>query len=263
MTIIDSIIAFVISVIASTVGAICGVGGGIVIKPVFDFFGLADVTVASFLSSSAVLAMSCYSVIRSFKSEIKIDLKISTPLAAGAAAGGILGSLLFKLVRSLFENPNTVGLTQAICLGLITTLTLAYTVFKDRMPSLKVKGALPCLSIGLLLGVTSSFLGIGGGPINLVVLYFFFGMDTKTAAANSLYIILFSQTANLTTTLIGGAPEVKWHALLFMISGGILGAVIGKRINRKLESKSVDRLFIAFMSLVIFISIYNALKFVL
>ncbi len=49
MTIIDSLIAFIISIIASTVGAICGIGGDIVIKPVFDFFGIADVGVASFL----------------------------------------------------------------------------------------------------------------------------------------------------------------------------------------------------------------------
>ena len=33
MTIIDSLIAFIISITASTVGAICGIGGDIVIKP--------------------------------------------------------------------------------------------------------------------------------------------------------------------------------------------------------------------------------------
>ena len=48
----------------------------------------------------------------------------------------------------------------------------------------------------------SSFLGIGGGPINLVVLFYFFSMETKTAAQNSLYIILFSQITSLLTTLI-------------------------------------------------------------
>ena len=46
--------------------------------------------------------------------------------------------------------------------------------------------------MSITLGILSSFLGIGGGPINLVVLFFFFSMDTKTAAQNSLYTILFS-----------------------------------------------------------------------
>ncbi|MEI3183290.1 MAG: sulfite exporter TauE/SafE family protein [Lachnospiraceae bacterium] len=45
----------------------------------------------------------------------------------------------------------------------------------------------------------SSFLGIGGGPINLVVLLYFFSMDTKAAAQNSLYIILFSSDHQLFT----------------------------------------------------------------
>lgn len=38
---------------------------------------------------------------------------------------------------------------------------------------------------GSVLGIFSSFLGIGGGPINLMILSFFFSMDTKTAAFNS------------------------------------------------------------------------------
>ena len=67
-----------------------------------------------------------------------------------------------------------------------------------------------CVVIGFILGVMSSFLGIGGGPINLVVLYFFFSMTTKTAAQNSLYIILFSQaTSFLSTVVTGSVPHVS------------------------------------------------------
>ena len=70
----------------------------------------------------------------------------------------------------------------------------------------------------------SSFLGIGGGPINLVVLFYFFSMETKTAAQNSLYIILFSQITSLLTTLIThSVPEFTLPALVLMIAGGIGG----------------------------------------
>ena len=50
----------------------------------------------------------------------------------------------------------------------------------------------------------SAFLGIGGGPINLAILSFCFSMDSKTAALNSLYIILFSQAASFINTLVRG-----------------------------------------------------------
>ena len=39
-----------VSVLASMAGAICGIGGGVLIKPVLDAFGVLDVATISFLS---------------------------------------------------------------------------------------------------------------------------------------------------------------------------------------------------------------------
>ena len=49
---------------ASIVGAICGIGGGVIIKPLLDAFGIASVAEISFLSGCTVLSMSCYSVVK-------------------------------------------------------------------------------------------------------------------------------------------------------------------------------------------------------
>lgn len=118
------------------------------------------------------------------------------------------------------------------------------------------------MTIGLALGICSSFLGIGGGPINLVVLYYFFNMDTKTAAANSLYIILFSQTANFLTTLATGAvPAFQPLMLAGMVVGGIGGGMIGRAMNRKMNGQAVERLFTGLMAVIILISMYNCWRF--
>lgn len=53
-----------VSFAASVVGAICGIGGGMIIKPTLDIFGWVSVSTISFLSGCTVLAMSCYSVWR-------------------------------------------------------------------------------------------------------------------------------------------------------------------------------------------------------
>ncbi len=252
-------IFFVVSFLASVAGAICGIGGGVVIKPVLDMLGLETVAAISFLSGCTVLSMSCYSVTRSLaKGDSGVDLRVGTPLALGAALGGLAGKQLFELVRSLFADQGMVGAVQAACLGVITLGTLAYTLNKSCIPTHKISAQLACVAIGLGLGIMSSFLGIGGGPINLVVLYFFFSMDTKTAAANSLYIILFSQLASLITTLVTHTvPDFRWPVLAVMVAGGIGGGMAGRALNKRMDNKLVERLFIGLMGLIVLICGYN------
>ena len=133
---------------------------------------------------------------------------------------------------------------------------------KDRIKTLNVKNLAACVMIGLVLGIFSSFLGIGGGPINLVVLFFFFSMDTKTAAQNSLYIILFSQITSLLNSLMTRTvPEFSVWLLVLMVIGGILGGMSGRIINKKIDSRVVDKLFIILMAVIIGINIYNIYQF--
>ena len=90
---------FLVSLLASAVGAICGIGGGVIIKPVLDLLHLETVQAISFLSGCTVLSMSCYSVGRAMLSgERRVSLSTGTPLALGAAVGGLLGSQLFTAV---------------------------------------------------------------------------------------------------------------------------------------------------------------------
>lgn len=258
-----ALLYLLVSFFASVIGAICGIGGGVIIKPVLDLCGLASVSTISFLSGCTVLAMSCYSVAKNLTSgESRVDMRSGTPLAVGAAVGGIVGKQVFSAVKAMFANPNTVGAVQALCLALLTLGTLIYTLYKSRIRTMRVDSLALCLVIGLILGVLSSFLGIGGGPFNLVILFFFFSMDTKTAAQNSLYIILFSQVTSLLTTLLTrSVPAFQPSALLFMIAGGVGGGMVGRRLNKKLDNAAVDRLFMGLMALIIGISVFNAVRY--
>ena len=251
-----------VSLLASVIGAICGIGGGVIIKPVLDMLSLESIAAVNFLSGCTVLSMSSYSVGKSlFKKEKSVNLSTGTPLAVGAALGGILGKELFTFVKESVSAPETLGTIQAIALGIITVGTLIYTVNKNKIHTHNVRNKPMCIIIGLSLGVMSSFLGIGGGPINLVVLFFFFSMETKTAAANSLYIIFFSQLANLITYFVtDSVPEFNPVALVLMICGGIGGGIIGRALNKKINSSAVDKLFIGLMSVIVLICIYNAVK---
>ena len=223
---------------ASIVGAICGIGGGVIIKPVLDSFGVLDVTAISFLSGCTVLSMTTYSVLKNkISGESHVSMKTGLPLAIGAAVGGLIGKWLFSYVKSLSS-------------------------YKAKIKTYKVENAIVCVLIGVFLGIMSSFLGIGGGPINLVVLFFFFSMSTKIAAENSLYIIFFSQIASLVSTIVSGSvPDFQIGVLILMVAGGIAGGICGRAINKKIDEKTVDKLFIALMVLMIVINIYNIFKF--
>lgn len=257
------IIFFVVCFGASIVGAICGIGGGVIIKPVLDAVGVMDVSAISFLSGCTVLSMTTYSVAKSkISGEKTVELQIGIPLALGAAAGGVFGKWLFTLVKSMSEEPDRVGAIQAFCLMLVTVGTLVYTLNKHRIHTYRIENAQVCVVIGIFLGILSSFLGIGGGPINLVVLYFFFSMATKTAAEYSLYIIFFSQLASLFSTLLTGTvPEFSAGILLLMAAGGIAGGICGRALNKRLNERAVDALFIGLMVVMILINVYNIYKF--
>lgn len=257
-----SFIFLVVSFMASIIGAICGIGGGVIIKPVLDSLGVMSVSAISFLSGCTVLSMAIISVLKSKNSGVKIDFKTGTPLALGAAVGGILGKMLFQSISSLFADANTIGAVQAGCLVLITIGTLIYTIYANKIKTYHVTNGLSCIIIGVFLGIMSSFLGIGGGPINLVVLYFFFSMDTKTAAQNSIYIIMFSQAASFINTLLTKTVhEFDVIYLLVMVIGGVLGGILGSKINKKISSEVVDKLFKGLMVVIIIINVYNTIRF--
>lgn len=257
------IIFFAISFLASIAGAICGIGGGVIIKPVLDASGLMEVGAVSFLSGCTVLAMSAVSVGRSLKNSDKlIELRTGTALAVGGALGGTAGKDMFQYVYDYFPDSGFTGALQAGVLLVVTLLTLVYTLYRGNKKTFQVKNIFLCGLTGLALGIMSSFLGIGGGPINLMVLTFLFSMTAKQAAANSLYIILFSQAASFINAMVKGTvPQFPAEALILMIVGGVLGALMGGKINKRISDDQVNRLFAVLMAVIIVINIYNIYSF--
>ena len=252
-----------IALLACTIGKVCGMGGGVLIKPVLDSFGILSVETINFYSACTVTAMSGWSVGKSLKSgERQLDLRISTPLALGAALGGFGGKGLFSRVAASFHDPNTAGGVQAAILFALTLLTLLYTLKKDQIKGLQVTNLFASALIGLILGALGAFLGIGGGPFNMAALYLFFSMPTKQAAENSLYVILISQISGLLKTILSASVPVFAPLLLLgMIFCGILGSELGSRLNRRLNEKTASRAFETAMLLVMGLSVYNFCQF--
>jgi len=257
------IIFVLVSFFASVIGCICGIGGGVIIKPVLDAFGLYSVSTINFMSGCVVLSMTIYSVVKAqLTHESVIEKGVSTYLGIGAALGGLAGKQLFDMVKAMFENADTVGAVQAAVLFAMTLGTALYTLFQGKITTRRVYAPAACAFIGLCLGLLSSFLGIGGGPINLVVLYFFFSMDSKPAAQNSLYIILLSQIVSLLFTVFAGkVPQFPVALSICMMGCGILGGVVGRKINKCIDDKMVRKLFLGLLAVIMGVCCYNFFRY--
>ena len=269
------IILILISFSASVIGSICGIGGGVIIKPVMDSFQIFSVSTVSFLSGCIVLSMAAYSVVCSrLSGSCSIDSKRSGWLGLGAAVGGIAGKQLFEIIAEFTAGSERIGAVQAAVLFAITFATIIYTLNKEKIRSKKTESPALCCLIGLGLGMMSAFLGIGGGPINLVVLYFFFSncwfsshninsLDTKTAAQNSLYIILISQFVSLLATVASGEiPKIPLWLFVAMVCSGIFGGAVGRSINKQISAKNVNRLFIGLLCVIMLVCCYNFSQFI-
>ena len=87
-------------------------------------------------------------------------------------------------------------------------------------------------------------------------------METKEAAQNSLYIILFSQAASTVRSILTMNPASISIALIAgMVACGILGGVAGRAMNKRIDSERVDKLFIGLMVVIILINVYNIAKY--
>lgn len=246
--------------IATVLGSISGIGGGVIIKPVMDAILDLSASTISFLSGTTVLTMTIVSLLRSRGGETKVDRR-GTFLAVGGAVGGLLGKMLFSFVAEGASDPSLVSLVQNIVMVVLTLMVLFYVLLKSRIHTLNVMNPVASTLLGLLLGVLSSFLGIGGGPINIMLLSFFFSMDSKTAALTSLYIIFFSQAVSFISTLIEGFPPFEISMLLPMMVAAVLGATLGRAFSKKMSSHAVDVLFSWMLVIITLISIYNCVRF--
>ncbi|WP_254901737.1 sulfite exporter TauE/SafE family protein [Thalassobacillus devorans] len=256
------IIDFLIGFISSLVGAMAGLGGGVIIKPVLDFAGHYDLATIGVLSAATVFAMSSVSLVKSGQLDVNIDVKVSSLIAVGSIAGGIIGKWVFNYFVVSLDLNNTIGVVQSTVLALILLLILIYFRWNHFFKSYVIRNPLAILAAGLALGFLSAFLGIGGGPLNVAILALLFSMNGKEAVINSTFIIFFSQLAALLlVAFTSGYTELELSMLGYMIAGGVIGGFIGSSLLYRISEKVVTIVFTVTVFIVMVINVYNVFQY--
>lgn len=255
------ILYFFVIIAANTIGAVSGMGGGVIIKPVLDFIGYHSVSAISFYSTVAVFTMSISSTVRQLKSGQKIRFAIVLWVSSGAIAGGIAGNLLFEQLLLFFEDETTVQFLQIILT--IASLIFAFLYTRNIWKGFQLSSFFSYLTCGLILGFLASFLGIGGGPINVSLLMLMFHFKIKEAVIYSICTIFFSQLAKLVSIFLGsGFAQFDLSMLLYIVPAALLGGVLGAYLSKFLSSEKVTFVFQGVILLVLAINIYNTVNLI-
>lgn len=254
------IIIYSLIIFASTfLGAFVGLGGGVIIKPLLDLIGADSIDTVNFISSCAVFSMSISATIKHIRQKTSLDFKFIIMLSIGAVLGGVGGSSLFSYMLGIFNN-DILKAIQGAVLGVLLLTAVIYINLKNPK-SLHLKSPFAVIAVGLTLGFTASFLGIGGGPVNVAFLLFFFSMSIKEAAVYSVATIFFSQLSKLVTMgITSTVPSFDITVLIAAVCCAVLGGIAGAKMNKKFSDKVIKIVFTVVVSCLAVVNFYNALR---
>lgn len=123
---------------ATTLGAVAGLGGGVIIKPLLDLVGAHDAATINLYSCVAVFTMCCVSLIKQLRAGFHFDRQMVLSVSAGSLLGGVLGDKVFSALTGSFDN-HLVKAVRAGILAVVLGLILTYTVEQDQMPSWRLR----------------------------------------------------------------------------------------------------------------------------
>ena len=250
------LIYFAVILGASIIGAITGLGGGLIIRPVFDSISYHSVLNIGFFASTSVLTMAVVSTIRKLRDGSVIDWALVLPTGIGAMTGGVIGNLLLEHLIYALPEPRNAQQVQVV--AAVTVISFAIYVSLRNNKRLYLPNKWWCMPVGVCLGIIASFLGMGGGPINVPFFMIFWGMGIKDATTYSIAIIFFSHLARLITLgFTVGYSYFDLPILLFVIPAAVTGGLLGTRFSKVLPPHAVKRMFIVALLGVICLNLFN------
>ncbi|MCH4151629.1 MAG: sulfite exporter TauE/SafE family protein [Sphingobium sp.] len=252
-----------------------GVGGGFLTTPLLIFYGIPP-TVAAASATTQVTGASVSGVFAHL-SRGTVDLRMGTVLVVGGVLGAVLGAGLLDLLEAIGQTDTVIGLLYVILLGsigglmawesvqslvrrkrgvaapaskrrhhpLVAALPMRWRFYKS---GLYISPLAPLL-LGVLTGILTMLLGVGGGFIMVPAMIYLLGMSTQVVVGTSLFQILFvTMASTLVHSLTTKAVDLVLAILLLI--GSVTGAQLGTRISRKARPEYL-RMILAFIVLVV------------
>ncbi|MBB5697198.1 sulfite exporter TauE/SafE family protein [Sphingomonas yantingensis] len=252
-----------------------GVGGGFLTTPLLIFYGIPP-TVAAASAASQVTGASVSGVFAHARRK-GVDYHMGGVMVAGGIVGSLIGAWLFEFLRARGLIDTVISILYVFMLGSIGGLMLKESlgavragrrgqqVAAARRRHHPLVAALPFrwrfyrsglyisplapLILGLVTGILTMLLGVGGGFFMVPAMIYLLGMGTAVVVGTSLFQILFTTAAatmvHATTTR---AVDIVLAVLLLL--GSVAGAQLGTRFAARLKPEQL-RLALALIVLAV------------
>jgi hypothetical protein len=237
----DQLIAVAVGFVSGVLSGLFGVGGGIVMTPGFDWFLPVRPIVALETPLPVILPTSATGAY-TYRRRGEIDTRAAAWMAPAGFAGAIVGALGTELVDTRLLLLATAGLLAYQSIGIFQGGRRART---DATRS-ATPGNL--LAIGLIAGLVSGLLGIGGGIVMVPLLAGWLGMPLKRVLGTSLLTIPALAIPGTVVHAVLG--NIDWVLVVFATIGAVPGARIGAGIALGTAERTLRMIVGGFMLLV-------------
>lgn len=236
---IEILVLFVVGIGVGTFGTLIGIGGGLIMIPLFTF----ALTPSIFHSAPEIVGTSLFGVFLNalsgtyaYVKQHRVYFKAAIPFAIATLPGAILGSL----VSDYFTGP-TFSLSYGIFILIISAIM--YWNSSNKKLSLQILMNLIYSSqkLGIILsmfvGFISSIFGIGGGIIHVPVMIYALAFPPHMATATSHFVLAVSSFMGVTSHIF--LNHIVWIPALAVGFGAVIGAQIGARLSKKTKPRSI------------------------
>jgi len=212
-----------------------------------------------------------------------VDFLMGFILLIGGVFGSLIGVFLLKYLLSIGQEKLFISLSYIFILVFVGLWMLTESVssikkkYKGKKNKLhehiwlhglpfKIKfrkshlyiSILPPIFIGLLVGILSSIMGVGGGFILVPAMIYILGMPTQVVVGTSLLQIVFVTTVStIMHAYINQTVDVVLSSLLLI--GAVVGAQIGTKAMGLLRGEQIRFLLAIIIIIVASILIGNVL----
>jgi len=152
---------------------------------------------------------------------------------------------------SAFISGNTQLIIFAVVMILAAGLMIKNGIEKDSNKELSVSKYV-LLAEGLIVGVLTGLVGVGGGFLIIPALVLVAGLEMRIAIGTSLFIIAAKSALGFykyLDVLRSESLDVNWELLGIFTVIGIIGSFVGGRVGRNVPQKALKRGFGFFLIL--------------
>lgn len=243
------------------VGVLCGLGGACT-SPLGVYLASISPSWAIMFAAAAIIGYSSYSMFRKAIRMPKIapqgesavtgkDLEKEAEKAARAAQAAQAQAAQAAQAAAVQDEGQT-GTTKAAA-----NTTKTASAPKEETFKLSVKKIALCLLIGLIAGLASGYVGVGGGFIMVPLFISLLGIMMRQASGTSLVAVTILAIPGVVEQGLLG--HIDYIAGIAMAVGSIPGAVIGASLIRKVPERKLRFVFGAFLLISAVVLLFNEL----